>query len=281
MKMRNSIPAEAVSIYNRALNMSSKGDFKPALDEYNRAISVHPRFIEAYNNIGEIYSKMGNSDKAISTYLHALSIERNYRVLLNLGVEYYNKGQITSALAHFSESLKEKDDFQEGHFYSGMAYFNIKDFSNAEKHFIRVVDNDRKHLKANTLLSYIYYTWKQYCSVIECLDRICDIADDISFVNKYYGFCNYFLGNYDKAVSYLTIALESNPKYEKFKTYLKNLTVESKLLEIGDIDECIKELEARMISETPAVSELSRLSLLYVFKGQYRKAETLLTGRIQ
>jgi len=279
--MRNSIPAEAVSIYNRALDMSSKGEFKPALDEYNRAISVHPRFIEAYNNIGEIYSKMGNSDKAISTYLHALSIERNYRVLLNLGVEYYNKGQITSALAHFSESLKENDDFQEGHFYSGLAYFNIKDFAKAEIHFLRVVDQDRKHLKANYLLSYIYYEWKQYHTVIECLDRICDIADDISFVNKYYGFCNYFLGNYEKAVSYLTVALESNPKYKKFHSYLQGLTVESKLKEIGDIDACIRELESKMTSETPSVKELSRLSLLYVFKGEYRKAETLLTGRIQ
>jgi tetratricopeptide (TPR) repeat protein len=279
--MRSSVPTEAVSVYNNALDLSNRGDFMPALNEYSRAISIHPRFIEAYNNMGEIYSKMGDSDRAITSYLQALTIERNYRVLLNLGVEYYNRGQITSALEHFKESLSRKDDFLEGHFYAGLAYFNVKDYVIAEEHLSRVVAFDMGHYRANFLLSYIYYEWKRYNDVLACLDRITVTEEDKSLFNRYYGFCHYHLGNYAEAVQFLTIALETNPSYKKFHSYLKSLTVEAKLAEIGDIDACIKELEEKMEKETPTFCELSRLSMLYVFKGEYRKAETLLTGRIQ
>ncbi|MGL4368240.1 MAG: tetratricopeptide repeat protein, partial [Spirochaetota bacterium] len=153
--MRGSIPAEAVSVYNNALEMSNKGDFPTALNEYGKAIAIFPKFLEAYNNIGEIYSKLGDGDRAISTYLQALNIERNYRVLLNLGVEYYNKGQNLPALKHFEEAIAVKDDFVEGHFYAGMAYFNIKDYIKAEEHFRKVTTFDKNHVKANYLLSYI------------------------------------------------------------------------------------------------------------------------------
>jgi tetratricopeptide (TPR) repeat protein len=279
--MRSSVPSEAVSVYNNALNLSNSGEYDGAIGEYTKAISIHPKFIEAYNNMGEIYSKIGDTDRAISSYLQALSIDRNYRVLLNLGVEYFNKGQLTTALSHFNESVKNNDDFLEGHFYTGLAYFNIKEYGNSEKHFVKVISFDKGHYRANFLLSYIYYERKEYRKVLECLDRLNGKEEDKSLINRYYGFCHFHLGNYKEAVNYLTVALESNLAYSKFYNYLKSVTVEAKLAEIGDIDKAIRELEAKMKKETPTFPELSRLSMLYVFKGEYRKAEILLSGKIQ
>jgi tetratricopeptide (TPR) repeat protein len=279
--MGMSVPSEAISVYNIALDMSSRGDYHKALSEYSRAITIHPGFLEAYNNMGELYSKMGKSDLAISTYIQALAIERNFKVLLNLGVEYYNKGQYLPALSHFSESVKLNDDFIEGHFYSAMAFFNIKDYQNAEQHFLKVIKFDKKHVKANLLLSYIYYEWKRYADAIACLDRVPESAEDAEFINKYYGFCHYHLGDYEKAISYLTKAIESNPNYKRFHDYLKNLTYENKMKEIGDIDACIRELEAKFASQKPTMREHTRLSMLYVFKGEYRKAEEILVGYLQ
>jgi tetratricopeptide (TPR) repeat protein len=129
-------------------------------------------------------------------------------------------------------------------------------------------------------LSYIYYEWKRYEDSIECLDRICAIADDPEFINKYYGFCHYHLGHYQTAISYLTKALEMNPSYHKFHAYLKGLTVENKLKEIGDLDACIKDLESEFASKKPTMGEYTHLSMLYIFKGEYKKAEDLLTSYI-
>jgi tetratricopeptide (TPR) repeat protein len=273
-----SVPAEAVSIYNHALELSSRGDINSALAEYRRAIAMHPAFVEAYNNIGEIYSGLGNTDLAVSAYMEALKINRNYRVLLNIGVEHYNVRHYEEALHYFLESLKMKPDFLEGNYYAGLTLYNRKKYSEAETYLSRVLLCDERHLKANYLLSYIYYEWKRYDMVLQCLDRIREIADDRTFICKYYGFCYYFTGQFDKAVEHLTKALESQPGYTHFRNYLKNLTWENRMKEIGDIDRAIRELESKMMQERPAFTEVSRLGMLYIFKGENRRAEELLTG---
>jgi len=276
--MKASVPTEAVNVYNNALNFSNDGDFMTALIEYRKAIKIYPRFIEAYNNIGEIYSRQGNRNLAITTYLQALDIERNYRVLLNLGVEYYNNREYRTALNFFEESLAKNENFNEGNFYTGITYFNLEDYKSAEKYFSRVVQSDKKHLKANYLLAYIYYEWKDYARTLQCLDCIKDIADDKAFLNKYYGFCYYHLGMFDKAVKYLQTALESSPKYAQFKNYLKKVTYENKLKEIGDVKKKIAEMEDKMMKQKPTLREYTHLSMLYIFQGEYKKAETLLTS---
>ncbi|HNU91293.1 MAG TPA: tetratricopeptide repeat protein [Spirochaetota bacterium] len=274
--MRTAVPREAVDIYNNALALSTRGDYSKALSEYSKAIELYPRFIEAYNNIGEIYSRIGDREHAISTYMRALSIERNHKILLNIGVEYYNRHDYQQALKYFRESLASEPGFLEGNFYLGMTLFNLKELRLAEGAFARVVSIDRRHLKANYMLSYIYYEWKEYAKTIECLDRIRDIADDRQFVNKYYGFCHFHMGNFDKAIEYLTVALESNPRYARFRNYLRELTYENKLKEIGDLDGRVREMEAKLLRSTPSIRELSHLSMLYIFKGEYKKAENLL-----
>lgn len=273
-----SVPKDVVNIYNNALELSNRGEYDTALAEYERAIEKFPAFIEAYNNIGEIYSSLGNRDEAITIYKKALGISKNHRVLLNLGVEYYNSNNFSLSLDYFLQSLELKKDFTEGNFYTGMAYYNLKDFTKAEKYFSAVTKTDKKHTKANFLLSCIYYEWKQYEKAIKCLDCIKETSDDARFINKYYGFCHYHLGKYDKAISYLSSALEASPEYERLKDYINGLTYENKVKEIGDITAAIRELEESLMKERPDTSKMTRLSMLYIFNGENSKAEEILVS---
>ncbi len=274
--MSQSLPKEIVSIYNKALMLSNRGEFDLALGEYRRALSMYPDFLQAYNNIGEIYSRMGKSELAISHYRKALAISKSNRVLLNLGVEYYNRRDYQTALRYFLESLSLDANFLEGNFYTAMAYFNVKDLRKAEEYFRKVIIQENKHEKASYLLAYIYYEWKEYEKALAVLENIRTVAADKVFFNKYYGFCCYHLGRYDEAVSYLSIALESNPNYAKYKKYLKGLTYEKKVKELGDIDQKIREMEEKLLSNNAPIQEYTKLSMLYIFKGEYRKAEELL-----
>ena len=276
--INNSVPKEAVLIYNQALEMANKGKFEPAINEYRRAIETYPKFIEAYNNIGEIYSRMGNREQAISIYLDALKIEKNYRIFINMGVEHFNEKEYDAALKLFKESLKLEPDFLEGNFYTGLVFYHQKNFKKSEKHLFKVVKQDPTHLKANYLLSYIYYEWKDYDRVLRCLDSIKEIADDKLFINRYYGFCYFHLGQYDKAIEYLTEALESKPEYAKFKKYLKSISYEKKIKEIGDVDKAIKILEDHLMDRELEFMEITRLSMLYIFKGENKRAEKLVTS---
>ena len=276
MKASTSVPAEAVSLYNKALDCSGKGDNRAALEYYKKAIEAYPEFVEAFSNLGEIYSKLGERTSALKAYADALSIQRNSRVLLNLGVEYYNIGNIETALPLFIESVNSDPSFIEGHFYSALAYSRTKNSASAELHLKKVIELDYKHLKANYLLSSILYDKKDYQSVLLCLEWIKDIAEDKAFVKKYYGFFMYLLGNYNEAVDALSEALRFSPEYSKFKDYLKSMTYESKIKEIGDISVKISELEKKMMKGDTSLCDFTKLSMLYIFNGENKKAEELL-----
>lgn len=273
----NAMPAEAITIYNSALEKTNSGDLPTAISEYQKAIRMYPYFIEAYNNMGEIYSIMGKSELAINTYNKALDIEKNYKVLLNLGVEYYNSGNYDSALTYFLDSIKRKPDFLEGNYYTGLSFYNLRKYIKAEKYLENVISIDRMHIKANYMLSHIYYEKKDYARALRCLETIWDIADDKAFINKYYGFCCYHLGKYKEAVKYLREAVSSHPEYAKFKSYLESLTYENKVKEIGDVDAAIKSIEDVMMKEPLKMKDVTRLSMLYVFKGENTKAEQVVT----
>ena len=272
----NSIPTEAVAIYNQALEFSNKMDYLSAISKYRQAICIYPAFIEAYNNIGEIHSRMGNTDQALETYREALKIRRNHKLLLNIGVEYYNRGEYREGLSYFLDSLYGNDGYLEGNLYAALAYYSLKDTEMAEKFFLEVIRYDQYHLKANYLLSTIYYERKDYERTLGCLENIRETYEDKSFINKYYGFCCYFTGRYKDAVKYLTDALESQPKYRKFKTFLESLTYENKLKEIRNIDGEIKDLEEKLAREIWGIKDYTKLSMLYIFKGKNSKAEKLL-----
>jgi tetratricopeptide (TPR) repeat protein len=271
------MPAEAITIYNSALERTNNGDLLTAISEYQRAVNMYPHFIEAYNNMGEIYSLMGKKELAISTYHQALNIEKNYKILLNLGVEYYNTGIFKTALDYFLDSLMQKPNFHEGNYYTGLTYYNLKDYNEASKYLRNVVNVDKRHIKANYMLSYIHYENKDYGTVIKCLDSIRDIADDKSFINRYYGFCYFHLGKYNDAVKYLKDAISQHPEYNKFKSYIENLTYENKVKEIGDVDGAIRDLESIMMKQPLNMKDITRLSMLYIFKGENQKAEKIIT----
>ena len=270
-----SVPSEAVLIYNNALELTSRGEFSTALTEYQKAIDRHPTFIEAYNNIGEIYTRMGKTTQAIAAYNRALQIDRNHRVLLNIGVEYYNNSQFDRSLEFFIESLRYKNDFMEGNLYAAMVYHRFRNYIEAEKYLLKVTAQDRNHIKANYILSHIYYEWKEYRKAIACLDCIKDTADNREFINRYYGFCYYFLEDYTNAVKYLGMAMESNPAFARFREYVSSLTYENRMKEIGDIDRAIRELEEKMMSQDRNIQELKKLGILYIYKGRSQEAEDL------
>jgi hypothetical protein len=65
----------------------------------------------------------------------------------------------------------------------------------------------------------------------------------------------------------------NHPEYNRFRSYLESLTYENKVREIGNVDDAIRKLEEMMMKQPPQLSDITRLSMLYVFKGDSRKAE--------
>ncbi len=62
------------------------------------------------------------------------------------------------------------------------------------------------------------------------------------------------------------------------KKYLQSLTYEKKLKEIGNLEKAVEELEKQLMNSEIEFKEVTRLSMLYIFQGENKKAEKLVTN---
>jgi flagellar biogenesis protein FliO len=69
------------------------GNYKQAIEDYDRAIEIKPDYTDAYNNRGAAYNHLGNYRQAIEDYGRAIEINPSYaKAYLNRAIVYLNKG---------------------------------------------------------------------------------------------------------------------------------------------------------------------------------------------
>ncbi|MEI7473183.1 MAG: tetratricopeptide repeat protein [bacterium] len=105
---------EAINTYDKGVELSKKGYFKEALDQFNKAILIDPDFVDAYYNAGALYEYINKNDKAIDLFeTLLLKTPEDNEIRLKLGQLYFKKGNYNKAIAHLNkidpDSIEYKD----------------------------------------------------------------------------------------------------------------------------------------------------------------------------
>ena len=91
------------------------------------AQEMNPEAGKLYNE-GNSLLKAGNFRGAIDNYDKALAIEKDYRIYYQKGVAQKKAGDVPGAMTSFEESLKLKNDFEAGYNALGGVYFSMGDY---------------------------------------------------------------------------------------------------------------------------------------------------------
>jgi tetratricopeptide (TPR) repeat protein len=87
------------------------GYYHGAEDLLLRVVRAAPSFVQAYDQLAELYCQTGRRDDAIGIYLSLLGInERNARAHYDLGVLYVATGRTAEAARHFRRSIDLSPD---------------------------------------------------------------------------------------------------------------------------------------------------------------------------
>lgn len=108
----------------------------------------------------------------------------------------------TEAIVYYRNGLEREPKNPYLNTALGFLYFNLKDFVNAEKHFIESWIEDPTNIKLLTALGKIYKSWKHYEKAIKYY-RICELLDPLNPF-AIYGIADAYrgLGNNSTALQY-------------------------------------------------------------------------------
>ena len=84
-------------------------NYEMAIDQWEKAIKIDPKFVDGLNNLGNALSRIGKFDEAISYLNKALKLRPNFfETYYTLGDIFYQKGMYDVSLKNINEALNLK-----------------------------------------------------------------------------------------------------------------------------------------------------------------------------
>jgi tetratricopeptide (TPR) repeat protein len=72
------IPKAASKEFHKATDLIAREEWKKALEHLNRALTLYPNYIQAYNNLGVVYARMGDREAERSALQKAISLNDHF-----------------------------------------------------------------------------------------------------------------------------------------------------------------------------------------------------------
>ncbi len=190
-------PASCLSRYNYG-RLLSQGD--TAISELSAAVSIRPKWFDAYFALAEVYENSGDFEKALSFYQKAIDTDN------------------TRAPAHFG---------------AAKCLRALKKDNEALTTLNQVITLLPNHAGAYLLLAEIYNDQNNVDKAIESLDRAREVASGDVRVFVRSGEIYYHAGRHTNARAFLNQALTMNPKLSKAHALLGEIACERLQFEEG------------------------------------------------
>lgn len=159
------------TLYNaRAVSSYDLQQFKDAEIYFKKAIELNPNYAEAYANLGALYAKFKQYDKAIALYQKCIKLKPTYAgAYTNLG-NALNKIKRHEEAIYFHKVAIELDAKSANHFANcASAYKNLGRFNKAKALYEKAISLEPNHVNAHfdlatVLLQTGEYTrgWQEY-----------------------------------------------------------------------------------------------------------------------
>jgi tetratricopeptide (TPR) repeat protein len=111
---------------NRATAYSELREFKKAIADYTRALTLEPNYANAYLGRGITYGKGGNHELAMADFNSALEIDPlNIDAYYNRGLAHKNLGRNTEAIEDLRAALRINPEYAKAYYTLSIIYYKI------------------------------------------------------------------------------------------------------------------------------------------------------------
>ena len=113
-----------------------EGKHRDSRRELERLVEAEPDNVLANHLLGNVYYHQGTLDLAIERYEHALKLAPKFvECSYDLGVAYYHRGNIPKTIAAFRRCLELDRNYNAAHYRLAIALFHAGQLDQALEHF--------------------------------------------------------------------------------------------------------------------------------------------------
>lgn len=158
-----------------ALVYNEIGEYKLALQHFEKALHLKPNYSEAINNMGITYSNMKEWDKALSCFQKAASdvlYKTPHYAYHNIGLVYYYKGDYTIAIEKYHKALALSPSYVIVYFDLASSYIALNRFDDAIECYKKAAELTPQSRQADLSLAGLYIKMNKQQDAIILLKSI-------------------------------------------------------------------------------------------------------------
>ncbi|KPJ56762.1 MAG: hypothetical protein AMS16_01840 [Planctomycetes bacterium DG_58] len=122
--------------FQKALDWEVREDFDLAHEEYRRAIRENPNDSRAYVNLGCLYARKGDRERAERYYRKAVEVNpKDIRALNLLGGIYMRQNRYALAIAYYKKVVELNPTYPDGHWNLAVAFRSLGFPREAAQHY--------------------------------------------------------------------------------------------------------------------------------------------------
>jgi tetratricopeptide (TPR) repeat protein len=219
---------DAYAYSNRGAAKSALGNKKEAIADYDRAISINPKFAEAYINRGSARDDLGNKKEAIADYNRAISINPKLAdAYNNRGNIKFDLGNKKEAIADYNRAVLIDSKYAQAYYNRGSARDDLGNKKEAIADYNRAISIDPKYAEAYINRGNVKSDLGNKKEAIADYDRAISINPKFAEAYLNRGGTKSDLGNKKEAIADYNRAISINPKFAE--AYLNRGLVKSDL----------------------------------------------------
>ena len=144
------------------------------IDCYNKAIEIYPEYLFAYVNLGNLYARFNENEKALEYFLKAKELDKDASANsdYNLAVVYNNLGDKEKAEYYYLEELKTKDPYPATYYNLGILYKEMGKYDKSLQYYLQALKLDEKDFDAWYNLACLYALMNDFDNAFSCLTFI-------------------------------------------------------------------------------------------------------------
>jgi tetratricopeptide (TPR) repeat protein len=208
--------AEAIKYTSKGVELKNLGNYTGAIEQYDKALAIDPKHVNALNNKGNVLFKLERYREAIEQYDKVLAIDPKHVNALNgKGNALNGLARYTEAIEYFDKALAIDPKYVKVLFNKGLALDKLERYTEAIEYYDKVLDINPKHVNALNDKGSSLLKLDNYTGAIEQYDKA--LAIDPKYVYALFnkGLALDKLERYAEAIEQYDKALAIDPKYVK------------------------------------------------------------------
>jgi tetratricopeptide (TPR) repeat protein len=184
-----------------------------AIDAYDKAIELNPQFVEAYNNRGVAYGKLGSHQQAFDDFNKAIELNPiNSMGYFNRGTAYGELGNPQQAINDFNKAIELNPRFVEAYNNRGAAYGKLGNYQQAITDHNKALELNPTSAEAYNNRGRDYGALGNHQQALNDFNKGIELNPKDAWAYTSRGYAYYKLGNNQQAISDYNKAIELNPK---------------------------------------------------------------------